>query len=161
MAGRLTGAGAAGVAAVATAAAAVVVGQRHRRRPDEGAGSPREARTRWQAVTVLADPNDVYSGGHKPPFLADLGEDVEVEVRAAAGDKGTELRARLRQPASSKKSADEAAKTIRMALRRAKQVIEAGEVLRVDPTPHGERKATPTGALVDRATAHADEEGLL
>jgi hypothetical protein len=34
-------------------------------------------------------------------------------------------------------------------------------VLRVDPTPHGERKATPTGALVDGATDHADEEGLL
>lgn len=160
MASRLTEA--AGVVAAATAAtAAVVVGQRHRRRPDEGAGSPREARTRWQAVTVLADPDDVYSGGHKPPFLADLGEDVEVELRPAAGDKGTELRARLRQPATSEKSADEAAKSIRVALRRSKQVIEAGEVLRVDPTPHGKRKATPTGALVDQATEHADEEGLL
>jgi hypothetical protein len=160
MVGRLTEA--AGVVAAATAAtAAAVVGRRHRRRPDEGAGSPREARTRWQAVTVLADPDDVYSGGHEPPFLTDLGEDVEVERRAAAGDKGTELRARLRQPAPSEKAADEAAETIRVALRRTKQVIEAGEVLRVDPTPHGERKATPTGALVDQATEHADEEGLL
>lgn len=158
MAGTIPGAAAAGAAAVVTVAAVV---QRHRRRPDEGAGSPREARTRWQAVTVLADPDDVYSGGHKPPSLADLGEDVEVELRAAAGDKGTEIRARLRQPAPSDKSADEAAKTIRMALRRAKQVIEVGEVLRVDPTPHGERAATPTGALVDPATEHADEEGLL
>lgn len=163
MAGRLTsaGAGAAGVAAVATAAAAVVVGQRHRRRPDEGAGSPQESRARWQAVTVLADPEHVCADGHKPPFLADLGDHVEVEMQPAAGDKGTELRARLRDPAPSKDDADEAAKTIRVALRRTKQVIEAGEVLRVDPTPHGQRKATPTGALVDEATDRADEEGLL
>ena len=158
MAGRL--AGAAGVAAVATAAAAVV-GRRHRRRPDEGAGSPQESRSRWQAVTILAQPQDVLGADDTPPFFDDLRDTVEVEARPAPGDKGTELRARLREPASTNDTADEAAKSIRVALRRAKQVIEAGEVLRVDPTPHGERAATPTGALVDEATDRADEEGLL
>lgn len=78
-----------------------------------------------------------------------------------ARDKGTELQARLREPAPSAGDADEAAKTIRVALRRAKQVIDAGEVLRVDPTPYGEHRATPTGALVDEATNRVDEEGLL
>ena len=157
MAGRL--AGAAGVAAVATAAA--VVGRRHRRRPDEGAGSPQESRSRWQAVTILAQPQDVLGADDTPPFFDDLRDTVEVEARPAPADKGTELRARLREPASSEDDAAEAAEEIRVALRRAKQVIEAGEVLRVDPTPHGERKATPTGAVVDEATDRADEEGLL
>lgn len=162
MAGRLAGAGAGvGVAAVATAAAAVVVGRRHRRRPDEGAGSPQESRSRWQAVTILAQPQDVLGADDTPPFFDDLRDTVEVEARPAPADKGTELRARLREPASSEDDAAEAAKEIRVALRRAKQVIEAGEVLRVDPTPHGERKATPTGAVVDEATDRADEEGLL
>jgi len=161
MAGRLAGAGAGvGVAAVATAAAAVV-GRRHRRRPDEGAGSPQESRSRWQAVTILAQPQDVLGADDTPPFFDDLRDSVEVEARPAPADKGTELRARLREPASSEDDAAEAAKEIRVALRRAKQVIEAGEVLRVDPTPHGERKATPTGAVVDEATERADEEGLL
>ena len=158
MAGRLAGAGAVGAAAVATAAAVV---QRHRRRPDEGAGSPQESRSRWQAVTVLAEPHEVLGADHTPPFFEELRDTVEVEVRPAPADKGSELRARLRRPASSSSDAEEAAKTIRVALRRAKQVIETGEVLRVDPTPHGERKDTPTGALVDEATDRADEEGLL
>ena len=158
MAGRL--AGAAGVAAVATAAAAVV-GRRHLRRPDEGAGSPQESRSRWQAVTILAQPQDVLGADDAPSSFDDLRDTVEVEARPAPGDKGTELRARLRERASTNDAADEAAKSIRVALRRAKQVIEAGEVLRVDPTPHGERTATPTGAIVDEATDRADEEGLL
>jgi len=158
MAGRL--AGAAGVAAVATAAAAVV-GRRHLRRPDEGAGSPQESRSRWQAVTILAQPQDVLGADDAPSSFDDLRDTVEVEARPAPGDKGTELRARLRERASTNDAADEAAKSIRVALRRAKQVIEAGEVLRVDPTPHGERTTTPTGAIVDEATDRADEEGLL
>jgi hypothetical protein len=50
---------------------------------------------------------------------------------------------------------------LRAALREAKQLIEVGEVLRVDPVPHGRRKATPTGALVDVATRRSNEEGVL
>jgi hypothetical protein len=46
-------------------------------------------------------------------------------------------------------------------LRQAKQLIEVGEVLRVDPTPHGHRTATPTGELVEVATSRAPGEGVL
>jgi hypothetical protein len=50
---------------------------------------------------------------------------------------------------------------IRAALRRSKQLIEVGEVLRVDPAPHGRRSPSPLGAIVEGATRRADKEGLL
>jgi len=103
-----------------------------------------------------------------PAPLAALGDLVEVEVRPAPGDKGTELRARLRVPeptgmasAAGRVAGNDPRQRVRAALREAKQLIEVGEVLRVDPTPHGRRTPTPTGALVERATDLAPGEGLL
>ncbi|MCU0154131.1 hypothetical protein N8H10_15265 [Curtobacterium flaccumfaciens pv. poinsettiae] len=78
-----------------------------------------------------------------------------MEARPAPGDRGTELRARFRG------GAPDARGRLRAALREAKQLIEVGEVLRVDPVPHGRRKATPTDALVDVATRRSNEEGVL
>jgi hypothetical protein len=96
--------------------------------------------------------------GILPTPLADLGDEIEVEVRRAPGDKGSELRARLRtmSPAD-----QESRGRVRAALRQSKQLIEVGEVLRVDPVPHGRRTHTPTGAVVDRLTARSDKEGTL
>ena len=103
-----------------------------------------------------------------PGPLAELGDLVEVEVRTAPGGKGTELRARLRSPeatgvasAAARLSGDDPRQRVRAALREAKQLIEVGEVLRVDPTPHGRRTPTPTGAAVERATKRAGGEGVL
>ncbi len=103
-----------------------------------------------------------------PGPLAELGDLVEVEVRAAPGGKGSELRARLRSPepsgaasAAVRLSGEDPRQRVRSALREAKQLIEVGEVLRVDPTPHGRRTATPTGALVEAATKRAGGEGVL
>jgi hypothetical protein len=103
-----------------------------------------------------------------PGPLAELGDLVEVQVRAAPGGKGSELRARLRTPepsgmasAATRSSGDDPRQRVRAALREAKQVIEVGEVLRVDPTPHGRRSATPTGAIVEAATRRAGGEGVL
>ena len=100
--------------------------------------------------------------------LAELGDLVEVEVRAAPGDKGSELRARLRSPeptgvasAAARLSGDDPRQRVRAALREAKQLIEVGEVLRVDPTPHGRRPPTPSGAIVELATKRAAGEGVL
>ncbi|MEU8612402.1 hypothetical protein AB0C29_30865, partial [Actinoplanes sp. NPDC048791] len=49
---------------------------------------------------------------------------------------------------------------VRSALRRAKQLIEVGEVLAVDPVPHGDRTPTPGGALVEAWTRVAPKAGV-
>ena len=103
-----------------------------------------------------------------PAPLADLGDLVEVEVRTAPGGRGSELRARLRSSeptgaasAAARLSGKDPRQRVRAALREAKQLIEVGEILRVDPTPHGRRTSTPTGAIVDLATKRAGGEGVL
>ena len=103
-----------------------------------------------------------------PGPLAELGDLVDVEVRAAPGGKGSELRARLRSPeltgvasAAARLSGDDPRQRVRAALREAKQLIEVGEVLRVDPAPHGRRTPTPGGAIVEAATKRAGGEGIL
>ena len=40
-------------------------------------------------------------------------------------------------------------------------VVEVGEVLRVDPVPHGKRKPTPQGAALEKAADLAPKEGVL
>jgi hypothetical protein len=50
---------------------------------------------------------------------------------------------------------------LRSALRRAKQLIEVGEVLAVDPTPHGKRSATPGGLALEAVTRRTPKEGVL
>lgn len=132
-----------------------------------GAADP-EPRSRWRSVTINKSPEEVMPDGRVPDPLAALGDHVEVKVRKAAGDKGTELAARLRQPEPSvlgsvgkRMSGDDPRQQVRAALRQAKQLIEVGEVLRINPTPHGARSAAPTGKLVDLATRRAGGEGVL
>ena len=103
-----------------------------------------------------------------PTPLIELGDIVEVQVRPAPGGRGSELRARLRSSepsgaasAAARLSGDDPRQRVRAALRQAKQLLEVGEVLRVDPTPHGHRPPTPTGKLVEFATRRAGEEGVL
>lgn len=118
----------------------------------------------WLAVTVLCEPSDIDQDALPAP-LAELADQIEVQVRPAAGDKGTELCARLRQrpqtaSAPRRLSGEDAEGEIRSALRRAKQLIEVGEVLAVDPAPHGERTPTPGGALLESWTKNAPEGGV-
>jgi hypothetical protein len=155
-------------AVVAGGAAAVVVVRQLQRRVLGGAGSAAEPRSRWRAVTINRSPDEVMLDDQIPAPLAELGDLVEVEVRAAPGDKGSELRARLRRPeptgaasAAARLSGKDPRQQLRAALREAKQLIEVGEVLRVDPTPHGRRTPTPVGALVELATDRAAGEGVL
>ena len=127
-----------------------------------------EARSRWRAVTIHRGQEEVMPQGRMPAPLAALGDSVEVQTRPAPGGKGTELAARLRAPepagaasAAARVSGDDPRQQVRAALREAKQLIEVGEVLRVDPTPHGHRTATPTGKLVELTTRRAAGEGVL
>lgn len=116
---------------------------------------PGRAARRWRAVTVLCAPSDVDPAALPAP-LAALGTLIEVRVTPAPGDKGTEIAARYRADAS-----EEEIGRLRAALRTAKQLLEVGEVLRMDPRPHGHRAQTPNGRLLDGAVARAKKEGVL
>lgn len=132
----------------------------HVRLPGVGQSSvpddPETAARRWRAVTVLGSPEQVGTGAELPAPLAALGDRLEVRITPAPGDRGTELAARYHDRPS-----DEDLRALRSALRQAKQLIEVGEVLRVDPAPHGVRKRTPQGAALEGATARAAGEGVL
>jgi hypothetical protein len=117
---------------------------------------PRTAVGRWRAVTVLVSPDRVGTADALPPPLAGFRDRIEIRVTPAPGDKGTELAARFRGEATEDDIGE-----LRSALRRAKQLLEAGEVLRVDPVPHGERKPTPQGELLEKAAAEAHKGGVL
>jgi hypothetical protein len=127
-----------------------------------GGGSPASG---WLAVTVYVEPSDVDTAKLPAP-LAEFGDRIEVRVQAAPGGKGTELRARLRDRPRSSSSVSRLAGTdaqadLRSALRRAKQLIEVGEVLAVDPAPHGDRTVTPGGAFLEGWTKVAPKGGVV
>ena len=145
----------------ATEAGGALLGRlQHVRLPGLGQSSvpedPETAARRWRAVTVRCPPDRIGTGADLPAPLAALGDRIEVRITAAPGDKGTELAARYQERAS-----DEEIGRLRAALREAKQLIEVGEVTRVDPAPHGVRKPTPQGAVLEGATTRAGEEGVL
>ena len=118
----------------------------------------------WLVVTVLRDAADLEAMALPAP-LADLGDRVEVRVRPAPGDKGSELAVRLRDRpttggALARLTGSDPQADLRSALRQAKQIIEVGEVLAVDPVPHGRRTATPGGALLEAWTKVAPKAGV-
>jgi hypothetical protein len=125
-----------------------------------GAGQPASG---WLSVTVFREPSDVDAAALPGP-LAEFGDRIEVRVRLAPGGKGTELAARLRdRPSSgalSRIGGSDPQADLRSALRRAKQLIEVGEVLAVDPAPHGKRTATPGGVLLEAWTKVAPKAGV-
>jgi len=126
-----------------------------------GAGQPASG---WLVVTVFVEESAIDTAKLPAP-LADLGDQIEVRVRSAAGGKGTELAARLRDrrrsgSAPSRLTGNDPQADVRSALRRAKQLIEVGEVLAVDPVPHGDRTPTPGGALVEAWTRVAPKAGV-
>jgi hypothetical protein len=128
-------------------------------RPADG-GRPASG---WLAVTVVREPSDVDTA-QLPAPLAALGDRIEVRVRPAAGGKGTELGARLRDGSSGtalgRLTGSDPQADLRSALREAKQLIEVGEVLAVDPAPHGRRTATPGGVLLEAWTKVAPKAGV-
>ncbi|WP_392467207.1 hypothetical protein ACF3NS_00290 [Arsenicicoccus cauae] len=151
---------------LAGAAAGGVVARRAARSSRESAGE--ESTGRWHSVTLNRSQEEVMPNGQVPGPLAGLGDLVEVQVRPAPGGKGTELAARLRVPeptgpraARARVSGHDPRQQVRSALRQSKQLVEVGEVLRVDPTPHGHRSSTPTGKLIEVVTRRAGGEGVL
>ncbi|MET8280718.1 hypothetical protein [Micromonospora sp. NPDC005174] len=92
----------------------------------------------WEVVTVDRPPEQVLPGGRWPEPLRHLDGVVEVRVRQAPGDRGTELAARPlpRATAAAGLAAhlvgDDPRMLVRRTLRQVKQRVEAGEVLRAD-----------------------------
>lgn len=127
-----------------------------------GAGAPASG---WLVVTVFREPSEV-DPARLPAPLTRWGDRIEVRVRPAPGGKGTELGVRLRDRSSSSGGAlgrltgTDPQADLRSALRQAKQLIEVGELLAVDPAPHGRRTATPGGVLLEAWTKVAPKAGV-
>jgi len=142
-------------AGLAGAVVVVTIGRRVARRADlvgaVDAFRDGNHRDRWHAVTVNVEPEQL---GSLPPPLDELGETVEVMVRPAPGVRGTELLARLAEPAGS----DEIRK-LRASLRKARALAEIGEVPLPDSPPS--TRSTPINRPLAYATRHGREEGRL
>ncbi|MBW8483614.1 hypothetical protein [Actinomadura parmotrematis] len=130
-------------------------------------GAPENAE-RWLVVTVNRPPGELAAGlapaplARLPEPLAELGDDIVVEVRPAPGGKGTELAARLRDPRRAgvvdRVRGNDPRQQVRSALRDAKSLLETGEVLLPDlPTT----RPTPVGEVLELATRRAGGEGRL
>ena len=96
------------------------------------------APARWEVVTVDRPPEQVLPGGRWPDPLRRLDGAVEVRMRPAPGDRGTELAARPLADATATAGlaahlvGDDPQLLVRRTLRQVKQRVEAGEVLRAD-----------------------------
>jgi len=142
-------------AGLAGAVVVVTVGRRLARRADlvGAVDAFRDGNhpDRWHAVTVNVEPEQL---GSLPPPLDELGETVEVVVRPAPGARGTELRARLVEPAGR-----DQVRKLRASLRKARALAEIGEVPLPDTPPS--TKPTLLNKPLEYATRHGREEGRL
>jgi hypothetical protein len=159
----------AAAAAVASACIGLAITQiRHSGDHSPAGDASAESRNRWRTATVNKPAAEVAPDGKLPQPLAELGDRVEVRITPAPGGKGTEVAVRLRAPEpagpaglASRLTDSDPRQAVRSALRESKALIEAGEVLRMDPRPAGQRTPTPGGKLLDAVTRRARAEGVL
>ncbi|TFV51564.1 hypothetical protein [Blastococcus sp. TF02A-35] len=155
------------VASLAAKVGGAVVGQvRSVLGQGGGAGAASAPASGWLAVSIYREPSELDATALPAP-LAAYGDRIETRIRPAPGGKGSELAVRLTRGSSGKTSGparlsgSDPNADLRSALRQAKQLIEVGEVLRVDPASHGKRNATPAGAVLEVATKRAPKGGVL
>lgn len=142
--------------AIAAGAVGALVAARRARR---AASAPRKQPPAWLGVTVLAPPERIAPDGELPEPLRALGDSVEVRMQPAPGERGTELYARPRgagegSGVAARLTGQDDLGPLRRALREAKSLVEAGEVLRTDATET--THPGPGGRLV----AKLDERGM-
>jgi hypothetical protein len=113
-----------------------------------GAGARRTRSGTPHVITVYRKVNEVTS---LPEPLTELGDAVEIQLREAPGDRGTEITVRAVDPAVS-------AGAIRRALRDSRSLLEVGEIL--EP---GTSTTEPTlrNRPLRKVTRRGREEGLL
>lgn len=147
-----------GVGAAAVTAATLVV-----KKARDHAGTKREDAARWRCVTVNVTPEQLRSSGQWPQPLADWGEQLELRTRPAPGGRGTELSARLRDPDDVRPpqglDGETPVQQLRSALRRAKQLVETGEVLQADAP--GTTEPTMLNAPLRAAVGQSGGQGRL
>ncbi|MBG0830689.1 hypothetical protein HS041_23290 [Planomonospora sp. ID67723] len=114
------------VAKRSIALAALAAGGVAALRRARGRAALRPGPAEWFAVTVACDPAEL-TGVNRPDALAELAEHHEVRISPAPGGRGTELAVH---------SADG---TVREQVRALKQLLETGEVLRMEGQPEGHR----------------------
>jgi hypothetical protein len=134
---------------VAGVGAGVLAVRRMTRQSGNGSGA--RAPDRWHSVTVNRPPEEVAPEGR---------------LRQAPGDRGTEVAARLRDGAPAgpggvvaRVAGTDPRQDLRSALRRAKQLLETGEVLSPDRPPTTRR--TLRNLPLELAGRRAGGEGRL
>jgi hypothetical protein len=111
---------------------------------------------RWLAVTVYRGPEDVRTQVDGSGPLSRMRDEIELTVRPAPGDKGTELAAR---PTASDGGSVDLRRRLRAALRETKSILECGEV--VEPSRPGSSHPGQAGQVLRAVTARAWGEGRL
>ncbi|MFC8874644.1 MULTISPECIES: alcohol dehydrogenase catalytic domain-containing protein [Streptomyces] len=104
-----------------------------RRWKGESSGAASGHSDRWHTVTINRPPDEVSANGRLPEPLAKLGDKIEVQVRPAPGDRGTEVAARLREPvpfgpggAAARLKGQDPRGSVRRALRDSRALLESG-----------------------------------
>lgn len=120
-------------------------------RPDGTDGS-----RRWLVVTIYRQPEDVRTQVDGSGPLSRMRNEIELTVRPAPGDKGTELAAR---PTAQDGGSVDMRRQLRAALRETKSILECGEV--VEPSRPGSSHPGPAGQALRAATRRAWGEGRL
>jgi hypothetical protein len=130
---------------VAPLAAGAVVAVKRRR-----AGTPVSRRS--HVVTVFRPLSEIEAAP-LPGSLKEIADGTEISMRAAPGDRGTEIAVRI--PEGSAVTDGE----VRRALRETRSLLEAGDVL----LPSGPATTVPTlfNRPLQAATSHGREGGLL
>lgn len=128
-----------------------LVASRQQRKDDVG---------RWRVLTIDRPLAEISPHGERPAPLAALGPDIDVELRDAPGEWGTEVAARWVGPTAESGDRDPRV-VLRRALRETRQLAEVGEVLQPFPRSQGRRPATLAGWLVDQAEQKSDRGGVL
>lgn len=107
-----------------------------------GGTRDRAPKNRWIMVTVNCSPQRLASRSDLPEPITRLGDSVDIKISPAPGDRGTELGARLRELPRTKiagmvarRPEEDPRLVVERALREAKALIEAGEVVRAEWPP--------------------------
>ena len=111
---------------------------------------------RWLVVTIYRQIDDVQTQVDGSGPLSSMRGEIELSVRPAPGDKGTELAAR---PTAPDGGSVDMRRRLRAALRETKSILECGEV--VEPSRPGSSHPGPAGQVLRAVTRRAWGEGRL